>query len=243
MGATFSPHLNLDLAEVAGGWNVGLLIGPQFADRRYNRQYYGVDAAYATPQRAAYDARGGYAGWDAIAATSRRFGNMWVGAFVRYDNLRGAVFEDSPLVRRNSGVTAGFGVSWVLDTSSELVDSPELRCRLRVLRRFFHSVMFYVLLTHLAMMSLTWSLVAIVLYPLLSRENGVIVGRAAISSVYRGFWTCAQALGPDAHRLQGARRAERRRRPDHRRQPPEHARCDAGGGAGAARHLHHAVRA
>ena len=66
---------------------------------------------------------------------------------------------------------------------------------MRVLRRFVHSVMFYVLLTHLAMMSLTWSLVALVLYPLLSRENGVIVGRAAISSVYRGFWSCAKALG------------------------------------------------
>ena len=124
VGATFSPHLNLDLAPLAGGWNVGLLIGPQFGDRRHHQQYYGVDAAYATPQRPAYSARGGYAGWDVIAATSRRFGTMWVGAFVRYDNLRGAVFEGSPLVRRNSAVTAGFGVSWVLDTSSELVDSP-----------------------------------------------------------------------------------------------------------------------
>ena len=66
---------------------------------------------------------------------------------------------------------------------------------MRLLRRFVHSVMFYVLLTHLAMMSLTWSLVSLVLYPLLSRENGVIVGRAAISSVYRGFWSCAKALG------------------------------------------------
>ena len=66
---------------------------------------------------------------------------------------------------------------------------------MRVLRRFIHSVMFYVLLAHLAMMSLTWSLVSLVLYPLLSRENGVIVGRAAISSVYRGFWSCAQVLG------------------------------------------------
>ena len=123
VGATFSPHLNLDLAEVAGGWNVGMLIGPQFGDRRFHQQYYGVDAAYATAQRPAYSARGGYAGWDAIAATSRRFGNMWVGAFVRYDSVRGAVFEDSPLVRRSSGVTAGFGVSWVLGTSSELVVS------------------------------------------------------------------------------------------------------------------------
>ena len=66
---------------------------------------------------------------------------------------------------------------------------------MRVLRRFVHSVMFYVLLAHLAMMSLTWSLVSLVLYPLLSRENGVVVGRAAISSVYRGFWSCAQVLG------------------------------------------------
>ncbi|MEO8059259.1 MAG: lysophospholipid acyltransferase family protein [Burkholderiales bacterium] len=66
---------------------------------------------------------------------------------------------------------------------------------MRLLLRFVHSVMFYVLLAHLAMMSLTWSLVSLVLYPLLSRENGVIVGRAAISSVYRGFWSCAQVLG------------------------------------------------
>ena len=66
---------------------------------------------------------------------------------------------------------------------------------MRVLRRFGHSVMFYVLLAHLAMMSLTWSLASLVLYPLLSRENGVVVGRAAISSVYRGFWSCAQVLG------------------------------------------------
>ena len=124
VGATFSPHLNLDLATFAGGWNVGMLIGPQFGDQRFHQQYYGVDAAYATAQRPAYSARGGYAGWDAIAATSRRFGNMWVGAFVRYDSVRGAAFEDSPLVRRLSGVTAGFGISWVLDTSSELVVSP-----------------------------------------------------------------------------------------------------------------------
>ena len=125
VGATFSPNLNLDLGDVAGGWNLGLLAGPLFSDRKYNQQYYGVDAAYATPQRAAYSARGGYAGWNALAATSRRYGNMWLGAFVRYDKLRGAVFEDSPLVRRTSSVTVGFGVSWVLTTSSELVSSQD----------------------------------------------------------------------------------------------------------------------
>jgi outer membrane scaffolding protein for murein synthesis (MipA/OmpV family) len=125
VGTTFSPHLNLDLGGVAGGWNLGMLTGPLFADRKYHEHLYGVDAAYATPTRAAYQARGGYAGWQALAATSRRFGNTWVGAFVRYDTLRGATFEDSPLVRRNSALTAGFGVSWILAKSSELVPSSD----------------------------------------------------------------------------------------------------------------------
>ena len=63
------------------------------------------------------------------------------------------------------------------------------------LRRLFQSVLFYVLLLHLGAMSLTWNLVCLLLYPFLSRRQGVIVGRAAISSVYRGFWACAQWLG------------------------------------------------
>lgn len=63
------------------------------------------------------------------------------------------------------------------------------------LRRFFQILLFYVLLLHLGAMSLTWNFVCFLLYPFLTREQGVVVGRAAISSVYRGFWTCAQWLG------------------------------------------------
>jgi len=66
---------------------------------------------------------------------------------------------------------------------------------LRLLRRLYQSALFYVLLLHLGAMSLTWNLGALALYPLLSRRQGTIIGRAAISSVYRGFWTCAQWLG------------------------------------------------
>jgi len=66
---------------------------------------------------------------------------------------------------------------------------------LSLLRRLFQSVLFYVLLLHLGAMSLTWNLVCFVLYPFLTREQGVVIGRAAISSVYRGFWACAQWLG------------------------------------------------
>lgn len=119
VGTTFSPHLNLDCD--VGGWHVGLQAGPLLADRKYHEHFYGVDAAYATATRAAYAAHGGYGGWNALAATSRRFGPMWVGAFVRHDSLRGATFEPSPLVRSRSALTLGIGVAWVLAQSSELV--------------------------------------------------------------------------------------------------------------------------
>jgi len=66
---------------------------------------------------------------------------------------------------------------------------------MRLLRRLLQSLLFYVLLLHLGAMSLTWNLVALLLYPLLPRAQGTIVGRAAISSVYRGFWSSAQWLG------------------------------------------------
>jgi MipA family protein len=125
IGTTFAPNLNLDLTDVAGGWNVGLLTGPVLADRRYNDRLYGVDAAYATPQRSAYRAGGGYAGWQTLASVSRRFNGAWFGAFVRHDSLGGAVFADSPLLRRDRTVTLGFAVSWVISTSSELVATPD----------------------------------------------------------------------------------------------------------------------
>ena len=122
-GTTFSPNLNFDLKDPAHGWNVGILTGPLFANRRYHQQYYEVAPAYARPDRPAYQVRGGYAGWQTIASTSKRFGHTWFGAFARLENLNGAVYADSPLVKRNSALTVGFGVSWVLATSETLVES------------------------------------------------------------------------------------------------------------------------
>ena len=64
-----------------------------------------------------------------------------------------------------------------------------------MLRRLIQCVLFYVLLFHLGAMSLTWNMVCALIHPFLTRAQGIVVGRAAISSVYRGFWTFAQWLG------------------------------------------------
>lgn len=125
IGLTFSPNLNLDIGGLPGKGNLGLLAGPLFADGRYHRYFYSVAPEFATATRPAYDAPGGYAGWRATAAFSRRFGNAWLGTFVRYDDLHGAAFAPSPLVRKQTTVTAGFGISWIFATSSQRVRTDD----------------------------------------------------------------------------------------------------------------------
>lgn len=123
IGWVFHPKLNADITDLPGlpGWNLGLLAGPLFGDRRQHAYYYTVDTRYATAERPAYEAKAGYAGMQYLAAVSKRFPSYWVGGFVRYDNLGGAVFEDSPLVRQKSYVAAGFAVTWILGESSTRV--------------------------------------------------------------------------------------------------------------------------
>lgn len=123
LGWVFSPRLNLDLEDPFGltDWSLGLLAGPLFASDRYHDYFYAVDPAYAEPGRPAYDAEGGYAGLQLIAAVSKRFPRFWVGAFVRYDTLQGAVFQDSPLVRSDHYLAVGLGIAWVLGESGTRV--------------------------------------------------------------------------------------------------------------------------
>jgi 1-acyl-sn-glycerol-3-phosphate acyltransferase len=51
------------------------------------------------------------------------------------------------------------------------------------------------LLLCLALMSLGWNLIATLLYPLLPRDLGLRLGRAAISRCYRWFWALATLAG------------------------------------------------
>ena len=123
-GWQFSPRLNLDLQDPAGmaGWNLGLVAGPLFSDRKQHQYFYSVSQEFATAGRPAYEARRGYAGAQFLVAVSKRFPSYWVGGFVRYDTLSGAVFNDSPLVKRSSYLAGGIAVAWIIGESSRMVD-------------------------------------------------------------------------------------------------------------------------
>ncbi len=125
IGWQSSPRLNLDLNDVAGfsGWNLGVAAGPIFQSRKRDAYFYDVTSDYVRPDRPAYRSSGGYAGAQVLAALSKRYDRFWVGGYMRADTLKGASFEDSPLVRRRSAFSAGIGVAYVFGQSSKMVES------------------------------------------------------------------------------------------------------------------------
>ena len=127
IGWVFSPRLNLDIADVGGmaGWNLGLLAGPMYGSERNHEYFYSVAPQYATADRPAFDAKGGYAGSQFLMAVSKRYRKYWLGGFARWDSLKGAAFVDSPLVKREDYFAAGVAIAWVLGESSTRVEAAE----------------------------------------------------------------------------------------------------------------------
>jgi outer membrane scaffolding protein for murein synthesis (MipA/OmpV family) len=127
VGWQFTPRLNLDLIDPARwrGWNIGLLAGPVFGSSQQHAYFYSVADRYATATRSRYDAPGGYAGWQLLGAVSKRFPTYWVGGFIRYDSLQGAVFNESPLVDSPRYVAAGIAIAWIIADSSLRVSSND----------------------------------------------------------------------------------------------------------------------
>jgi MipA family protein len=114
-GHVFYPHL--EWIGPLAGWDLELEGGTLYGSRKFHRYFYGVDAQFAAPERPAYDARGGYSGAVVSATLTRRFGRLWAGGFLTYDRVRGAVFDDSPLVKRGAGTSAGIALAWVFAES------------------------------------------------------------------------------------------------------------------------------
>ena len=125
VGWVAQPQINADFRDtpLGEGWNLGLAAGPLFGDKRYHNYFYGVAPEFATPTRPAYVADSGYAGAQFLVALSKRFPGFWVGGFVRFDTLKGASFDASPLVRQKESFAAGFAITWVLASSQQLVNA------------------------------------------------------------------------------------------------------------------------
>lgn len=127
IGGFFAPNINLDLAQFKGGqgWKLGVLAGPLFANRRYNDYFYTVAPQYATVDRPAYEAHGGYAGAQTLVSLTRRYPKYWIGGYVRHDFLNGASFIDSPLVKTHNYWAGGIAITWIIDQSAHTLESED----------------------------------------------------------------------------------------------------------------------
>ena len=104
-----------------GPWRLSGWAGLYWNSEAYNQLYYGVSPNEANSQRPTYAADSGYGGWALSASLSYRHERWWVGGFVRWNDINGASFADSPLALQSSNVGIGLAAAWIFKTSTETV--------------------------------------------------------------------------------------------------------------------------
>jgi len=123
-GWVFSPRINFVKDDLIPdtGLNLGISVGPMFADSGYHAYFYTVEPAYATAARPAYSAGGGYSGSTLTVGLGKSYKQFVLNAFVSADFLQGASFENSPLVKRETSFMSGISVSWIFFKSEKTVN-------------------------------------------------------------------------------------------------------------------------
>lgn len=124
VGYTIGPRLTYrrELDLLGQTWKWPISIEALWSSQGLNRYFYQVDPQYATATRPAYAADAGYAGTRFRTSIYRRDRNKLISLYAVYDSVQGAVFEDSPLVERDGGLTVGFLLMWFPFQSDELVE-------------------------------------------------------------------------------------------------------------------------
>jgi outer membrane protein len=121
-------HRGWVLEPVAGyerpgplGTRLGARAGLLFADAGYHGYSYDVPTAFATSERPAYEAPGGYSGTRLGLSLDRRLGRLRWGLYLQYDYLGGTAFDDSPLVQTDHDLLVGANLAVVLRQSERRV--------------------------------------------------------------------------------------------------------------------------
>ncbi len=118
-GWEFSPGFRWDktIKTNKAIWELTATTNLFYSSQDYNQLYYGVDSAFATSERSAFQANRGLAGAQLTLGVTRYQNNIWFGAFIRTRTLSNAVFKDSPLVKTTQNYYYGFAFSWIFSSS------------------------------------------------------------------------------------------------------------------------------
>lgn len=118
-GWTLEPRLVYDRRETNGDWAWDAHIGAVFGDTRINRYFYEVRPQEATAARPAYSAQSGLMLVRTGLFASRKLNpDLRVFAFLRYESYAAAANRDSPLMKQDTGASAGIGFAWTFARSA-----------------------------------------------------------------------------------------------------------------------------
>jgi outer membrane scaffolding protein for murein synthesis (MipA/OmpV family) len=106
-------------------WSAGFSAGVDFGDHEYNSYFYDVSEEQALPDRGRYRSSGGYGGLSISGYLLRELTPTFsVSVYGRWDNIDGAIYDDSPLVTIRNNFVLGAAVMWELGESERRVDRP-----------------------------------------------------------------------------------------------------------------------
>ena len=122
-GWVFSPRINFEKLDIIPetGLDLGISVGPMFADSGYHEYFYTIEPDYATVARPAYSAGAGYSGSTFSMGLSKGYKEFIFSTFVSADFLQGAAFKNSPLVKTDTSIMTGISITWVFFKSVKTV--------------------------------------------------------------------------------------------------------------------------
>jgi MipA family protein len=98
-----------------------LSTGVRFGDASMHEYFYGVSPKDIAPDRRQYEANGGYGGFQVSGSIVKELTPDYsISGYARWNNIDGAVFEDSPLVRTHNNLMVGAMFIWKIGASEEL---------------------------------------------------------------------------------------------------------------------------
>lgn len=118
-GYTFEPKVVYEARGPRGLWTFDANVGAVVGDEKVNRYFYQVDPVYARAGRPAYAAKSGLMLVRTGVSGSRMINNdVRVFGFLRLETYANSANRDSPLMKKETGASAGFGFAWTLQRSA-----------------------------------------------------------------------------------------------------------------------------
>ncbi|MEL6868569.1 MAG: MipA/OmpV family protein [Pseudomonadota bacterium] len=118
-GFVFSPQLEYERQFADGRYEWSASVTPSFASRKLHDYFFTVAPQFATVDRAAFEAQGGYLQTTLDLSLQRRGRKSFAAFGVSYISFAGGANDDSPLYEQDNGWRAGFVVVWRLWESKQ----------------------------------------------------------------------------------------------------------------------------